>query len=372
MSVGGVRHVIQHNRAVTVGGRVRHVVNTSPKGPNPRRVCGQPLTTRERDTSDVEPSRSITGSRELPVNRNPRNGPVSADQVAQMLDRIPADDRELWVKLGFAVFDLLGEAGRSVWMRWSATSPKFRAKDAEAVWRSVQRPGGVKGGTLFAVAKEYGWGGSEPVMERRAPDPWERERDRRRAQDRERRAREAATTAQQMIRGAKLERHPYLDRKKLDREGLVLDGKLLVPMRNARTDEVQGVQVIDADGGKKFQPAGCRASEACAKFGVRRAKLVVYCEGWATALSIHAALESVYCEALVIACFSAHSLSKLAHQWRGRTCLVVGDADSVGRQAAQDTGLPTWEPPTGDASDHYMEHGPQALGRALLQAIRTS
>jgi hypothetical protein len=86
--------------------------------------------------------------------------------------------------------------------------------------------------------------------------------------------------------------------------GLVDGGKLIVPMRSFEhyRERIYSVQMIDADGSKKFLPGG-RAKGAVYRIGTGFDVWLV--EGYATALSVHAALESLYRKAEVWVCFSA-------------------------------------------------------------------
>ena len=82
----------------------------------------------------------------------------------------------------------------------------------------------------------------------------------------------AAQRADITLRSAKMELHDYLHLKGFpEQKGLVLDGVLLVPMRNVVTNKVQGYQQIfwDADArkwDKKMQP-GMRAKNAVLYIG---------------------------------------------------------------------------------------------------------
>ena len=51
----------------------------------------------------------------------------------------------------------LGESGRSLWDDWSAScADKFSDRDQHKTWQSFRRDG-VRIGTLFHLAQEYGW-----------------------------------------------------------------------------------------------------------------------------------------------------------------------------------------------------------------------
>ena len=79
------------------------------------------------------------------------------ERIADALRAIPADDRDVWLQIGMALKDELGDGGRSIWDSWSATCPdKFKERDQDKTWRSFRR-NGIGIGTLFHHAKKHGW-----------------------------------------------------------------------------------------------------------------------------------------------------------------------------------------------------------------------
>src|SRR5262249_28626443 len=79
------------------------------------------------------------------------------ERVVEALRVIPADDRDIWLQIGMALKDELGDRGRPIWDSWSATcSEKFRDRDQERTWRSFRR-NGIGIGTLFYHAQWHGW-----------------------------------------------------------------------------------------------------------------------------------------------------------------------------------------------------------------------
>lgn len=88
---------------------------------------------------------------------------LTRDDVASMLDVIPADDRDTWVRVAMAAHTVLGDDGRELWLRWSATSEKYNERDARAVWRSLRADGRVGPGTLVHLARAHGWRPGAPV-----------------------------------------------------------------------------------------------------------------------------------------------------------------------------------------------------------------
>lgn len=184
------------------------------------------------------------------------------------------------------------------------------------------------------------------------------------AAERSREAANAARKAASIIKEAKPDLHPYIERKGFpDALGLVWekdgDRLLVVPMRIGST--VAGCQVIDADGNKKFM-RGQRTNGA--EFVIGQTGVDVWCEGYATALSIHAALMAMKVQCRVHACFSAGNLQRMAK--RG---VVVADNDEsqTGEKAAQSTGLPYYMPPEKgwDFNDYHQSRGTFAAGMEL-------
>ena len=88
---------------------------------------------------------------------------AEAERIRSALSVIPTDDRDIWLKIGAALHDLVGwgEEARQIWDAWSRTCPeKFDEADQAKAWRSFDR--GYDGekvtlGTLFTLAKEHGW-----------------------------------------------------------------------------------------------------------------------------------------------------------------------------------------------------------------------
>ena len=84
---------------------------------------------------------------------------------------IPADNRDVWLKVGFALHDLAKDdprwAGlvRALWDDWSRTCPeKFNEKDQEKTWASFARDYDgprVTVATIYRLAHEAGW--SDPA-----------------------------------------------------------------------------------------------------------------------------------------------------------------------------------------------------------------
>lgn len=180
---------------------------------------------------------------------------------------------------------------------------------------------------------------------------------------------EAAThLARQIIARSAFLPHPYLARKGFPATcGLVDpdDGRLIVPMYDANDyKRLLTVQRIAEDGSKLFLRGGT-AKDAVHYLG--RGTEDVLVEGYATGLSVRAAMAALYRDCRVVVCFSAGNLAHVARLYpRG---LVVADNDSsgAGELAARQSGLRYVMPAqVGDANDVHAQEGLPAL-MALLR-----
>lgn len=72
----------------------------------------------------------------------PKTG-ITVDDVRAALERIDADDRDVWLRVGGALHHQFGEEGRELWDDWSQTSHKFDPRDQDKTWRGFRswRPG---------------------------------------------------------------------------------------------------------------------------------------------------------------------------------------------------------------------------------------
>lgn len=184
----------------------------------------------------------------------------------------------------------------------------------------------------------------------------------------------AAQKADIVLRSAKMDNHPYLTIKGFaDLKGLVLDDKLLIPMRNVVTNKLQGYQQIYWDEpnrkyDKKMLP-GMRAKNAVLYMGDRTASETWAVEGYATGLSVMAALRSVGLKASVVVCFSASNMIQVADQIPGKRYVFAdNDASETGAKAAEQTGLPwTMADTVGfDANDLHKKDSLWAVVKKIM------
>jgi len=125
-----------------------------------------------------------------------------------------------------------------------------------------------------------------------------------------------------------------------------------------------GAQLIAEDGDKKFLP-GQLCSGATFVIGQGDP---IYCEGYATALSAHKALQASRLRGSVVVCFSAHNLQALA---KDGVVLADNDESKTGERAAQATGRPYWMSQTvgNDFNDDHQARGLFAVSQELKAAL---
>lgn len=201
-----------------------------------------------------------------------------------------------------------------------------------------------------------------------------RERERRFAAEQRAKQASVAREAEELVRRAVPMTHPYLARKGFPTEvGLVRDGKLLVPVRDAADyGRILSVQMIAEDGQKRFLPGG-RTRGGVYRLGVppKRARRIVLCEGYATGLSIMAALERLPGPHAVVVCFSARNLEIVAESAPAAVVAADHDESRTGEESARRTGLPWVMPPEiGDFNDLHCARGLHAVTQALREVIQ--
>lgn len=142
-----------------------------------------------------------------------------------------------------------------------------------------------------------------------------------RRSEEQRNAQRTAEKARQMVKAATMTTHAYLERKGFPKAiGLVLNGMLLVPAYIGR--ELVSLQEIAADGTKKNLPGGKMGG---ASFSIGSGPIEVLCEGYATGLSIKAAMNAVHIQGRATCCFSASNVAEVAS--RKRHAVIIADND---------------------------------------------
>lgn len=227
--------------------------------------------------------------------------------------------------------------------RWARFPGAGKGRGNQAGWCRLITP-------TLAVFGDWSTGLTETWRDDAHVDSEESRRLYAEAQQRERqfrqkqraRQREAAFQASELVQRSSVAKHPYLARKGFpEGMGLVHGDHLVVPMRDAREyGQLISAQLISPTGDKRFLTGG-RAGGACFRIGAspRDAKHVVLCEGYATGLTIHAALSRLPGPSAVIVCFSALNMEAVAEWFPQARIAADNDASDTGRRSAERTGL---------------------------------
>ena len=194
--------------------------------------------------------------------------------------------------------------------------------------------------------------------------------------DRERReaAQKAVQKADWILRKSVPGTHPYLETKGFkDEVGNVWNGLLVIPMRLG--SRLAGAQLISHEGEKKFLQ-GQTTKGAVFTFGA--GGLPVFCEGFATGLSVRAALQAMRVRYTVYVCFSAGNLKHVAAGIDGGIVIADHDPNHTGEIVAKQTEKSYWISDTlgDDFNDYHVRRGlfnaMQSLRPVVSSAARTS
>jgi len=86
------------------------------------------------------------------------------ERLASALAAIRAEARDIWLSVGFVLYDMQAAdprwRGREMWDAWSKSSEKLNARGQDAAWQSFGRAYDgprVTAGTIYMWAREAGW-----------------------------------------------------------------------------------------------------------------------------------------------------------------------------------------------------------------------
>lgn len=188
---------------------------------------------------------------------------------------------------------------------------------------------------------------------------------------------QAADRTKAMIGECSQQVHGYLQLKGFSETlGLVTaDESLLIPMRDVSTNALLGGQLIrwlpEENRWEKKMIPGMRAKGAVLRLGPKQVTETVLCEGYATGLSIEAALRSMRLQAAVLICFSDSNMRYVSDAVHGRKYAYAdNDASGAGERAAQQAGVAyCMSDVVGhDANDDHMKLGVFAVSKKLMAA----
>ena len=274
-----------------------------------------------------------------------RNTPPSFEAVRAALQCIPSDvSRDDRVRIAFAVFDGIGDAGSELWQEWAGRRAKPDSAEDRNTWRSARKRGPVKVGTLFGIAKDHGFTFDAVQTPARKPTPAKlkaqaaarRDTDQREKAANEQRQRQAAAEAEKVWASASDKgSSPYLARKGVGNHGgrFLPDGALVLPARDA-AGELWNVQTIKPDrpasgGPEKLFIAGARKTGTLHMIGTAdAAPWLLVAEGYATGASVHEATGRP-----VAVAWDTGNLAHVVRALRGRypaaRLAVCGDDDTA-------------------------------------------
>jgi putative DNA primase/helicase len=169
-----------------------------------------------------------------------------------------------------------------------------------------------------------------------------------------------------------LGKHEYLNTKGFtDSEDMIWghEGKktLVVPMRV--DGSLVGCQLIESDGSKKFL-YGQRTNNA--KLVIDNKGVHILCEGYATALSIQAALKKMSRRYTIHVCFSAGNMKKVAVGLPDGLIIADNDQSGTGERVAKEIGWKYWMSDVvgEDANDTHQRVGLLKLGLSLVASLK--
>lgn len=175
----------------------------------------------------------------------------------------------------------------------------------------------------------------------------------------------AAVKAQKILDESVNAPHAYLTRKGFPDEAskvwTVHDPKLVDPVRllvvpMRRDGNLVGVQLINEEGTKKFLYGQISKG---ATFDMNAKGVTILCEGYATALSIKAAMNAIKLPYQIRVCFSASNMEEVARSIPDGIIVADNDPNGVGERAARNTGKKYWISPTvgEDFNDYHLRCG---------------
>jgi putative DNA primase/helicase len=187
-------------------------------------------------------------------------------------------------------------------------------------------------------------------------------------------AERASKKAGWILHQTELKSHPYLVSKGFPEElgnVWVKDGKelLVIPMRI--DGRIVGVQLIDDEGNKKFLHGQTTKG---ASFCMNAKGIPMFCEGYATALSIRECMKASNIKYAIYVCFSASNMKHIARTVGGGFIVADNDPNCIGEKTAKETGKPYWLSETvgDDFNDYHQRVGTfrasQNLKKVLLSA----
>jgi hypothetical protein len=118
-------------------------------------------TLRQKHSLNINPNDDIS----IDDAWDGTNWPITDEQKKHLksaLQYIPADEYDLWVKMGFALAST-PESGREIWIEWSKGDKRYDEKQASEIWAGF-KPTRTGYEAVFAEAQRRGW--TNPLSEK--------------------------------------------------------------------------------------------------------------------------------------------------------------------------------------------------------------
>ena len=185
--------------------------------------------------------------------------------------------------------------------------------------------------------------------------------------------RKARSKAYKIMKQAKQETHPYLAKKGFPNmkwyvwtDNDTQRKLLVVPMSIDR--KLIGCQLIDNEGNKKFL-YGQTTKGAIFSFDAKG--IPIFCEGFATALSVRQVLKASNIKYSIYVCFSASNMKLVCGTINDGIVIADNDSNRIGETTALKTGKPYWLSETigQDFNDFHMSVGDFKASQELKKAL---
>ena len=132
-----------------------------------------------------------------------------------------------------------------------------------------------------------------------------------------------------------------------------------------------GVQLIDDEGEKKFLHGQTTKG---ASFCMNAKGIPIFCEGYATALSIRECMKASNIKYSIYVCFSASNMKHIARTIGDGFIVADNDPNHIGEKSAIETGKPYWISETvgEDFNDYHRRVGNFRASQNLKKILLSS
>lgn len=228
----------------------------------------------------------------------------NVSEIRSALDYVDSHDRDLWLKMGAALKDELGEEGFPIWDQWSSSAENYNTRSTNATWKSLNA-GHIRINTLFYAAIQNGYQPTQPTVAPSAEELAKRQADaeqkRLQAAETQKQAQEVTKQKAQYIWKDKTTvatlSHPYLVAKGITDPNCIWGLKqnnykdnqnLVIPMYQNK--EIVSLQFINQNGQKHYLGNGQKMGSYSLIGDTKKLPEGFYmAEGFATAASIYEA-----------------------------------------------------------------------------------